>query len=298
MQIDESAAAHDGAPSVDLGAAKVALRALMSAVRESEGHEGARDPTREPLANDLSLEGPDQALEGLRTNVFLSTTNADSSTLLLSVVLLVGDTPLELFNDALVALNAQSDTNFELLVVSPRSSSHRSGQLAECLATFSELITRARIIESVATAPTASARSEDVLMGLKEAHGRYVTFLEASSVVFGHFVSTFSQLATNSSAALLRARAVHQPLRHVTWPDGSPGFEPTAGAVAASTRNFRALDHLTRNETPTGSYSLLREFFVGDANVDEDQMILEAAVLGGVAEANDDVVVLLRSLPT
>lgn len=229
----------------------------------------------------------------------------------LSIVLVVNDATSAVVNDALVALDAQSVDDFELLVVGDVATDDARAHLATQLATFSaSLCARARVLSAPATAETAAPDARQ--WGLAHARGRYVTVIDATSVAFAHLVETFAHLATASSApssapspssapasassaAVLRARAIAQPIRRLRWPDGTEGFEPRRGALAASASRFVPLAHLASPATPRGSYALRRDVVeLLGYDADEDEVLVAAAVWGGLREATDHVVVLLR----
>ncbi|MBW4029549.1 MAG: hypothetical protein HIU57_02580 [Acidobacteria bacterium] len=226
----------------------------------------------------------------------------------LSVVVVTDDASSRLLSDALVALDAQSDQNFELIVVVPAAELSDVSAIDQLLRGFSAgLGARSRVAvaqsrsesefksESESDHDLRARRLDAARTGVALARGHYLSILDASSVVFGHYVETFSRLAQTTSAGVLRARALSQPLRRLTWRGGTVGFEPTAGATSASVARFSVLEHLVAPATPPGSYALRREYFVDlGPDVDENEVLAEAAVLAGVHDAPDDVVVLLR----
>lgn len=216
----------------------------------------------------------------------------------LSIVLVVGETPARLLDDALVALDAQSDEDFELIVVVSSRDPTELATVDERLRPFnSGLARRTRLVQATPASSEPTWRGEAVRAGCALARGRYVSVLDASSVVFGHYVRSLSRLSRTSAAGVLRARALIQPLHASSWPSGESGFEPAGGAAPASVEHFSVLEHLVQPATPVGSYALRRDF-VSDlpADVDEDEVLAEAALLAGVHEDVDDVIVLLRHL--
>jgi hypothetical protein len=214
----------------------------------------------------------------------------------LSVILLTIDISSTLLNDALVALDAQSDTDFELIVVASASLESDVEHVEGLLAAFSAgLCARSRLVTAPLPRNEPRWRVEALRAGLAQARGRYVSVLDATSIAFGHFVATFASMARTSPAAVLRARAITQPMRELTWPDGRAGFEPTGGAESASATRFSILGHLSQGGTPPGSYALQREYLNDlGPDCDEDTALLEAAVLGGVHESPGEVIVLIR----
>jgi len=129
-----------------------------------------------------------------------------------------------------------------------------------------------------------------------------VSVLDASSVVFAHYAATLVDLARTSSAGVLRARALAQPMRHLQWhgtvADTVDGYEPVGGAKRASAERLNDLEHLLEHSTPPGSYALAREHFAAvGPDLSEDEALAEAALLDGVAEAPEVIVLLRRFEP-
>jgi hypothetical protein len=216
----------------------------------------------------------------------------------LSIVLVALDVSPRMLNDALVGLDAQGDTDFEVIVVSDGAIDTSS--ISASLRRFSAgLNSRTRLVETTGVAggvEGAISRPDAARAGASIARGRYLSIVGAADVVFGHYVATFSRLARRRPAGVLRARAITQPLRRVSWRDGEVGFEPASGASPASSSHFSVHEHLLAPATPPGSYALRREYLADLANgLDEDDALVEAAILAGVLEAPDDVIVLLRS---
>ena len=225
----------------------------------------------------------------------------------LSIVLLGVDVSPRLLHDVLVALDAQSDDDFEVIVVAPDPTTGLSS-IETMLRRFSAgLASRTRVAAVPNSPGDAAPRLAAVRAASVLARGRYLSFLNATDVPFGHYVETLSRLARTSPKGVLRARALRQPLRRVAWRGDEPGFEPTAGAASASSERFSVLDHLVAPATPPGSYALRHDFvtdlatdlanIVGtDAATDvDDDALVEAALLAGVIEDPDDVIVLLRT---
>src|ERR1700731_71339 len=193
-----------------------------------------------PILRDLirSLRGSvvPNALQGTETqnrhhiySVEIHPEEADTALPLLSVILIASNGADTALNDALVSLDAQSVRDFELIVVTPALAPDVQGHVEERLAHFSsDLMARARVVTSSPQAGQSDARDWALRAGLDNARGRYVSFLDATSIVFANYVETFARLAHNSPSAVLRARAISQPMHLITWPNGGVGFEPTA----------------------------------------------------------------------
>ena len=282
----------DFTDATNLAATRRAARAFVALLRDREIHHVA------PPGDQVSTTRTASTDDDLTDRVFPDSLDS-TKTPFISVVLLVGDASLALLSDALVALDAQSDHRFELFVIVDASRSSEIDRIEELLAAFNpRMVGHSWVVREATSPEETSGRIAAIRVGLAQARGRYVTVLDATSVVFGHFIATFADLAKESSVGVLRARALRQPMRELTWPDGCVGFEPTGAATPASSPHFSILDHLRTPQTPPGSYALLREYFDDlESGGDEDEMLLEAALLADVAEATHDVVILLRDFP-
>ncbi len=275
--------------NVDVATIKSLLRAIIDRLRE--------DPTPGSEPNSHLLADYHDSLASRFSDLILNALADDVP--FLSVVLVADDESDVVLGDALLALDAQSATDFELLVVVTPSLGVDTDRVAQILRPFSSgLASRSRIVSLTSQDQDQWTRTAILRAGLAQARGRYVTFLDASSVVFAHFVETFLHLAQDSSAAVLRARALAQPQRKQHWPDGHFGFEPSGGAAPASARSFSALGHLagSPDSSPPGSYALRRDFVEELGLDDEVTSLVEAALLGGVREEPDEVVVLVRRI--
>ncbi len=280
------------------------VRALVADLRANEALDPSSAITR-PLADlmadlmaDLGGGHVGDTVGDTVANDYIYSHDGDGSdTPFLSIVLLSAHDSTRILNDALVALDAQSDDDFEVIVVTAATHAPGLAKIEALLRRFSAgLASRTRIVVAPDAPSDVTPRLNAARIGAALARGRYVSFLSSTDLVFGHYVATFSHLARTSPTGVLRARAARQPLRLVAWRDGEPGYEPAAGAAAASSTHFSVLDHLVAPATPPGSYALRRDF-VADlgSGLDEDGALVEAALLVGVHEASDDVVALLRT---
>jgi hypothetical protein len=273
---------------VDLATLTKLLRAVIARLRES--------PTSDSAASGPLLAGVHGPLAAQSSDHIYSHESDDVP--FLSVLLVANDTSDTMLNDALLSLDAQSDTDFELIVVVSASLGIDRDRVEELLGEFSSgLAARSHVVIETSESMAQRSRTDALRAGLAQARGCYVAVLDATSVVFAHFVETFAHMSQASPAGVLRARAIAQPLRTLTWPDGSRGFEPTGGAAPASASRFSALEHLLSSVTasPPGSYAL-RRGYVDELGLHDDEvtLLVEAAMLGGVHEAPDEVIVLLR----
>ncbi len=313
----------------DADSVRRVLRALTAATGGPSGQGDVEDPTGEDPTVRTLVES------SANDNIYSHDEKHDGVEL--SVILVAHDADPRLLSDALVALDAQGDEDFELLVTAPSLPSGLStteellGQFRRGRAGLTRVVTvpdpspvRDASIDSRAPMEQrradqgrgdplrsqtprrerSSAVAESVARRLvlheavSQATGRYVSVLDASSVAFAHYAETLIGLARTSPATVLRARALAQPMRHLEWRgtvrDTVDGYEPVGGAIRASAERLNVLEHLLEHSTPPGSYAIAREHFAAvGPELGEDEALAEAALLGGVAEA-PEVIVLLR----
>jgi hypothetical protein len=219
------------------------------------------------------------------------------------MLLIAGDTSTAELIDVLVALDAQSVTDFELIIVPPSALPHDRQRLEELLVQFSSgLNARSLVLPTPLQQSSLSSGAAAIDAAIAAARGRYLSILDGRTVVFAHYVEIFERLSTQHRGEVLRVRAVAQSMRKTTWPGGRIGFEPVTGATPASSPHFDLLGHLVESGTPRGSYALPRSYF-DDLNTayqdalpgcEEDEVLLEAALHCGVHQAPDEVTVLVR----
>ncbi len=272
---------HDSSRALDPPSVRQALRTLVQRFRE--------DPRSTPAPLSSLIDPP-----GTSSAPHIYSHGADDAPFL-SILLLTDDVIETMVRDVLVSLDAQSVTDFEVIVVAD-GAAHRGDRLTGLVAEFSsDLALRTRVI-SVERDAVSATHDDAVSTGVAIARGRYVAVLDATSILFAHYVATLRDLATSGSA-VVRARAVAQPLRTLHWPDGDTGYEPVEGAAPASTAHFSAREHLDPSAagSPRGSYALRRDVveFLG-AEQDEAALLVEAAVWGDVSESSDEVILLVR----
>lgn len=206
----------------------------------------------------------------------------------LSVLLRTQGTRLEPFLDALLCLSAQTDHDFEVLVLVHNASqdafasvSHAVGQQQQ---SFAE---RIRVVEV-----QGGSRGTPLNEGIRRASGRYIAVYDDDDILFANWVEEFHRSSEQSAGRLLRAVTAVQTLSPETWPRGNDGFRTSSWPAAEHQSAFNLFEHFRVNQTPfmsfafpSGIFSRLGLAFDEELAVCEDwDLILRASLLCDVAD--------------
>ncbi|WP_295662106.1 glycosyltransferase family A protein [uncultured Nocardioides sp.] len=201
-----------------------------------------------------------------------------------------GGTRLQCLEEALTCLAAQTDRDFEVVLVCHRAS-------PEALAGVHEAVLRQptwlrdqlRVI--TVDRPGRAAPLND---GFATASGRYVVALDDDDTVLSHWVETFHRLEQEAPGRVLRAGALRQDVVPV-----EVGAEetlcpvPTGPATAPWPLEFSMLDHLRGNSSPFMSVAFPRGVVHGLGHRFEESLdttedwafLVRAAAVVGVVDA-------------
>jgi SAM-dependent methyltransferase len=207
----------------------------------------------------------------------------------LSVILRTqGRRPQEL-REALLCLAAQTDDDFEVLVVAHRT-------------TVAEQVVVERLIDELP--PGLARRTRLVLLdrgnraaplnvGLDEARGTYVGMLDDDDLVMGHWVEEFHNAARRGHNRVIRSLCLRQDAVLVEV-RGQSGVMAVASPQASWVSEFSMIGHLIANQSPSMSYiyprSLARDFglrYDDSMTTTEDwDVLLRASELAGVTDTS------------
>lgn len=130
----------------------------------------------------------------------------------------------EMLREALLSLVAQSDEDFELIIVGHKVPDDREAQLQSIIAEQPpSLRNRIRYITL-----DHGNRTAPINLGISHAHGAYVSILDDDDIVFDHYVEAFHKAAQDAYGTLLHAYVLSQPWKTLETPHGTALY--SAGA--------------------------------------------------------------------
>lgn len=204
----------------------------------------------------------------------------------LSVILRTQGARRQQLRECLLSLSAQTDRDFEVLVVGHRLTSARRSVVTECI---QELPDGVRERVTLLNADTGT-RAHPLNVGFKSARGTYCVALDDDDFVLAHWVETFRVLALSAPGRVLRTRCASQPSR-VVETRGAAATTASGPLTLPWTAHFSLAEHLAYNQTPFMSLAFprslwhdLNERFDETLTTTEDwDYLLRAASLLGIA---------------
>ena len=206
----------------------------------------------------------------------------------LTVLLRTQGRRLEPIKDALLCLAAQTDQDFEVVIIDHDSTPEGAAGVVSVVESqppsFRE---RVRIIEVV-----GGTRSTPLNAGVRVAEGRYIAVFDDDDILFADWVEKFHAAAGSSGTRLLRAQTATQRAKPEVWAGDIHGQRSLSWPHAEYARTFDQIAHLLVNHSPFMSWAFPRGVFteLGLAfdealDVCEDwDMILRSSLLVGVQD--------------
>jgi glycosyltransferase involved in cell wall biosynthesis/ubiquinone/menaquinone biosynthesis C-methylase UbiE len=223
---------------------------------------------------------------------------ADDSAPFLTVVTRTQGQRIASLRETLLCLSAQSDQDFEVLIV------------GHCL-TLEQQLRVERVIADQHASMRAKTRLVKVEQGeraaplnaaFSEARGRYVAMLDDDDLVFGHWVETFKKIHERNPGKLLRATAVSQKWDKIPCGDNELATRCKSGFKSEYPDYFDLFDHLIENRSPLHSLAFPRSthsdlgfrFDESLTTAEDWDYIIRTAPLTGVAESKEVTCVYRR----
>jgi glycosyltransferase involved in cell wall biosynthesis len=193
----------------------------------------------------------------------------------------------EAISDALLCLQAQTDTAFEVLIVTHDCSKDDLNQIKKFLSELaSDFSSKIRVLSA-----RGGTRSIPINISLLEASGTHIAVFDDDDLLFAHWVHEFHKAAISNPGKLLRAQVLNQEVALEQWPGGRNGFRTQSWPQKLYPEHFSLIDHLLVNYTPFMSVAFPRELFIDREQkfnekltvVEDWDMILRGALICGVA---------------
>jgi glycosyltransferase involved in cell wall biosynthesis len=216
------------------------------------------------------------------------TDDPDGDRPFLTVLLRTQGRRLEPIKDALLCLAAQTDQDFEVVIIDHDSTPE--GATGVRLVVDSQppsFRDRIRIVEV-----TGGTRSRPLNAGIAVANGRFISVFDDDDLLFADWVERFHEASVHGGTRLLRAQTATQRARPEAWAGDIPGYRSLSWPRAEYAKTFDQIDHLRVNHSPFMSWAFPRGLFTElgltfDEALDvcEDwDMILRASLLVGVED--------------
>lgn len=175
----------------------------------------------------------------------------------LTVLLRTQGKRLELLKDALLCLSAQTDEDFEVIVLDHDAEKVDAEELSSVVDSQPQRFReRVRILEV-----SGGTRATPLNRGLDAARGRYVAVFDDDDLMFANWVEEFHHAAAIAPGRLLRAIVANQQLVPEKWPQGEEGFRTLSWPKAEYAKKFKQLDHLEVNHSPFMTWAFPRILF-------------------------------------
>jgi glycosyltransferase involved in cell wall biosynthesis len=214
----------------------------------------------------------------------------DSTRPFLTVLLRTQGNRIEPLKDALLCLLAQTDADFEVLLLVHNAGKSESAAVESVVEQqppqFAE---RIRVVTV-----DGGTRGTPLNEGLSLAEGSYIAVYDDDDLVFANWVEEFHRLAGEAGGRVLRATTAVQSVSIATWPQGQEGFSTSSWPAADYPKTFDVLEHFRVNQSPFMSlafpsvvFSKLGLTFDERLAVCEDwDIILRASLFCGVEDVN------------
>jgi SAM-dependent methyltransferase len=186
----------------------------------------------------------------------------------LSVVTRTQGRRLDTLRDALLCLSAQTDQDFEIVVVGHRLDQERILGLERVIEdTHAGIRSRISLVRV-----DHGGRTTPLNVGFAHARGDYVAILDDDDFVFANWVEGFKKLAERHPGKILRTGCVVQTFEPVQTHEGRRSVRAVSGFERRYPLEFDLFEHLIENHTPPVSLAFPRSVFA-DLNFRFDETL-------------------------
>ena len=203
----------------------------------------------------------------------------------LSVIVRTQGRRLMTLEDNLTSLAAQTNRDIEVLVCCHDTTDNDYAAVTEMMGRLPRwLVGKSRAIRV-----EGGGRARPLQVGVAEASGRYVAFLDDDDLALCHWVEEFAKLVKLHPGAVARAGCATHSIDEETWECGT-GYCQIGPTTTPYPLEFDLVAHLVGNRTPNCSVAIPRSCFT-DLGMSFDDalpvledwdMLLNAALLCGV----------------
>jgi regulator of replication initiation timing len=203
----------------------------------------------------------------------------------LSVIVRTQGRRLVTLEDNLTSLAAQTNRDIEVVICCHDTADSDYAAVVEVM----ERLPRWLVERTRAIRVEGGGRAHPLAVGVAEASGRYVAFLDDDDLAFSHWVEEFAKLAKLHPGAVVRAGCATHSIDEESWECGT-GYCQIGPTTTPYPLEFDLVAHLVGNRTPNCSVAVPRSCFT-DLGVSFDDelpvledwdMLLSASLLCGV----------------
>jgi len=204
----------------------------------------------------------------------------------LSVVVRTQGRRLITLEDNLTSLAAQTDQDIEVIVCCHDTADSDYAAVVEVM----ERLPRWLQDKTRAIRVDGGGRARPLQVGVEEASGRYVAFLDDDDLALCHWVEEFAKLVKLHPGAVVRAGCATHTIDEESWECGT-GYCQIGSTTTPYPLEFDLVAHLVGNRTPNCSVAIPRSCFTDLGMSFDDElavledwdMLLNASLLCGVA---------------
>lgn len=214
-----------------------------------------------------------------------------SAQVFLSVVIRTQARRWEQLQDALLCLAAQTDQDFEVLLMLHTVDADQRDRVRALVDNYpAEFAGKVRLIDV-----QGGGRTRPLSVSLDHACGDYIAFYDDDDLLMADWVEAFHEGARRAPGQAIRANVATQLNLTEEWTDGSAGQRTIGVTKAEYAKRFNLVDHLQRNHTPfmgvafpVAFFRFWGESFDEDLPVCEDwDVVVRAAGLVGMHSINE-----------
>jgi len=175
----------------------------------------------------------------------------------LTVLLRTQGKRIEPLKDALLCLSAQTDEDFDVVVLQHDASEENAARVRTVIDRLAPAFaSRVRLVTV-----SGGTRAKPLNVGILAAEGRYLAVFDDDDLVFGNWVEEFHAREAHARGRLLRAVVANQTVVPESWPQGQAGFRTVSWPNAEHATTFDQLEHLLVNHSPFMSWAFPRSLF-------------------------------------